>query len=221
ARPRTPPACARRARRDRAAAASARARAPARCCGRRSRAGRRRAAALRPRRRPPGAFGWPRGRARAAPCPPPAGGRPPRPPRAGGSGRSGAPGRGAGRHTTMARIASARHPTAVSMAAILALTPPMRHAHPWVMRAILVREPGDESVLTLGDAPPPTLGPADLRIRVRAAGVNRADLMQRQGLYPPPPGASSILGLECAGEVIEVGPEAHGFRVGQRAMALL
>src|SRR5262249_6595085 len=134
--------------------------------------------------------------------------------------RSAAPSRCASRHTTMARIASARHPTAVSMAAILALTPPMRHAHPSVMRAILVREPGDESGLTLGAAPPPTLGLADVGIRVRAAGVNRADLMQRQGLYPPPPGASSILGLECAGEVIEVGPEAHGFRVGQRAMAL-
>jgi putative PIG3 family NAD(P)H quinone oxidoreductase len=89
------------------------------------------------------------------------------------------------------------------------------------MRAILVREPGDESVLTLGDAPAPVLGPADLRIRVRATALNRADLMQRQGFYPPPPGASPILGMECAGEVIEVGPEAHGFRVGQRAMALL
>ena len=89
------------------------------------------------------------------------------------------------------------------------------------MRAILVREPGDESVLTLGEAPAPVLGPADLRIRVRATAVNRADLMQRQGLYPPPPGASPILGMECAGEVIEVGPEAHGFRIGQRAMALL
>ncbi len=92
---------------------------------------------------------------------------------------------------------------------------------PWGMRAILVREPGDESVLTLGDAPAPVLGPADLRIRVRATAVNRADLMQRQGFYPPPPGASPILGLECAGEVIEVGPEAHRFRVGERAMALL
>jgi putative PIG3 family NAD(P)H quinone oxidoreductase len=89
------------------------------------------------------------------------------------------------------------------------------------MRAILVREPGDESVLTLGEAPAPVLGPADLRIRVRATAVNRADLMQRQGFYPPPPGASPILGMECAGEVIEVGPEAAGFRVGQRAMALL
>src|SRR5439155_804560 len=50
---------------------------------------------------------------------------------------------------------------------------------------------------------------------------NRADLLQRQGLYPPPPGASPILGLECAGEVVEVGPEARGFRPGQRVMALL
>jgi putative PIG3 family NAD(P)H quinone oxidoreductase len=89
------------------------------------------------------------------------------------------------------------------------------------MRAILVREPGDESVLTLGDAPSPPLQPADVRIRVRATAVNRADLLQRQGMYPPPPGASPILGLECAGEVVETGPEAPGFRPGQRVMALL
>ena len=63
------------------------------------------------------------------------------------------------------------------------------------MRAILVREPGDESVLQLGEAPPPALGPADVRIRVRATAVNRADLLQRQGMYPPPPGASS--GARC------------------------
>jgi putative PIG3 family NAD(P)H quinone oxidoreductase len=89
------------------------------------------------------------------------------------------------------------------------------------MRAILIREPGDESVLQLGDAPSPPLGPADLRIRVRATAVNRADLLQRQGFYPPPPGTSPILGLECAGEVIEVGPEVRGFSLGQRVMALL
>src|SRR5881296_1235263 len=89
------------------------------------------------------------------------------------------------------------------------------------MRAILVREPGDESVMALGDAPSPPLGPADLRIRVRATAVNRADLLQRQGFYAPPPGASPILGLECAGEVIEMGPEARGFTPGQRVMALL
>src|SRR5439155_12092401 len=89
------------------------------------------------------------------------------------------------------------------------------------MRAILVREPGDERVLVVGDAPRPRLGAADVRIRVRTAGVNRADLLQRQGLYPPPSGASPILGLECAGELIEVGPAAHGLAPGQRVMALL
>ena len=89
------------------------------------------------------------------------------------------------------------------------------------MRAILVREPGDERVLVVGDAPRPRLGAADVRIRVRTAGVNRADLLQRQGLYPPPPGASPILGLECAGELTEVGPAAHGLAPGQRVMALL
>jgi putative PIG3 family NAD(P)H quinone oxidoreductase len=89
------------------------------------------------------------------------------------------------------------------------------------MRAILVREPGDETALVWDEAPSPPLGAADVRIRVRATAVNRADLLQRQGLYPPPPGASPILGLECAGEVIELGPEARGFSLGQRVMALL
>jgi putative PIG3 family NAD(P)H quinone oxidoreductase len=89
------------------------------------------------------------------------------------------------------------------------------------MRAIVIREPGDENVLALDDVPAPPLGPADMRIRVRATAVNQADLMQRRGFYAPPPGASPILGLECAGDVTEVGPDARGFRVGQRVMALL
>src|SRR5881628_3095814 len=89
------------------------------------------------------------------------------------------------------------------------------------MRAIVIREPGDESVLQMGEAPSPALGPADLRIRVRATAVNRADLLQRQGLYPPPPGASPILGLECAGEITEVGQAVTGWRSGDRVMALL
>jgi putative PIG3 family NAD(P)H quinone oxidoreductase len=89
------------------------------------------------------------------------------------------------------------------------------------MRAIVIREPGGEDVLALGDVPPPPLGPADVRIRVTATSVNRADLMQRQGLYPPPPGASDILGLECAGTVVELGREARGFAIGDRVMALL
>jgi putative PIG3 family NAD(P)H quinone oxidoreductase len=89
------------------------------------------------------------------------------------------------------------------------------------MRAIVFAEPGDESVLRLADVDPPESGPDDLRIRVRATAVNRADLLQRQGLYPPPPGASPILGLECAGEVVEVGANVRGWKRGDRAMALL
>src|SRR5215468_10023641 len=89
------------------------------------------------------------------------------------------------------------------------------------MRAIVVREPGDERVLVLGEVPSPPLGETDVRIRVRATAVNRADLLQRQGFYPPPPGASPILGLECAGEVAEVGARVTGVTPGQRVMALL
>jgi len=89
------------------------------------------------------------------------------------------------------------------------------------MKAIVFDSPGAEDVLKIGDAPPPSLGAHDLRIRVRATAVNRADLLQRQGMYPPPPGASAILGLECAGEVAEVGSAVVGWKVGDRAMALL
>ncbi len=89
------------------------------------------------------------------------------------------------------------------------------------MRAILFAKPGDAEVLELGEAPAPPLVPGALRIRVAATAVNRADLLQRRGFYPPPPGASPILGLECAGEVIEVAPDVKDWRVGERAMALL
>lgn len=61
----------------------------------------------------------------------------------------------------------------------------------------------------------------DVRIAVRATAVNRADLLQREGRYPPPPGASSILGLECAGVISEVGANVSGWRAGDRVMALL
>jgi tumor protein p53-inducible protein 3 len=89
------------------------------------------------------------------------------------------------------------------------------------MKAIVVDTPGAEDVLKIGEAPSPTLTPEDIRIRVRATAVNRADLLQRQGMYPPPPGASPIIGLECAGDVIEVGGAVTGWNVGDRAMALL
>ncbi len=68
---------------------------------------------------------------------------------------------------------------------------------------------------------PPAMDNGDVRIRVHATAVNRADLSQRAGAYPPPPGASPILGLECAGEIIEVGAEVQGWKVGQTCCALL
>src|SRR5216684_1839076 len=89
------------------------------------------------------------------------------------------------------------------------------------MRAIVFDHFGDESVMRIGEVDPPSLGPHDLRIRVRATAVNRADLLQRQGLYPPPAGASQILGMECAGELVETGSEAEGWKPGERVMALL
>jgi len=89
------------------------------------------------------------------------------------------------------------------------------------MKAVLIKKPGDESVLEIGDAPDPVPSDDDLLIRVKCAALNRADIMQRQGFYPPPPGASEILGLECAGEVAGVGKNVAGWRIGERVMALL
>jgi putative PIG3 family NAD(P)H quinone oxidoreductase len=70
------------------------------------------------------------------------------------------------------------------------------------------------------DEPSPTCDVGQVRIRVAAAGLNRADLLQRAGLYPPPPGASSVLGLECSGVISEVGP-GSSWQVGDRVCALL
>ena len=84
------------------------------------------------------------------------------------------------------------------------------------MRAIIA----NNGHLALGETTP-ALGADDLRIAVRATAVNRADLLQTAGRYPPPPGASLILGLECAGVVAEVGANVRGWAVGDRAMALL
>jgi len=89
------------------------------------------------------------------------------------------------------------------------------------LKAIVIETPGDESCMSVGEVPAPDSRPGSLRIKVAAAGINRADLLQRQGHYPPPPGASDILGLECAGEVVEVGEGVTGWQVGDRGMALL
>ncbi|MGH7947629.1 MAG: NAD(P)H-quinone oxidoreductase [Candidatus Binataceae bacterium] len=89
------------------------------------------------------------------------------------------------------------------------------------MKAVIAERPGDESVLKIAEVLDPVPSARELLIRVRAAGVNRADLLQRQGFYPPPPGASEIIGLECAGEVISAGAEVSGWKAGDCAMALL
>lgn len=89
------------------------------------------------------------------------------------------------------------------------------------MKAIVCDRPGGEEVMRIADVPVPPLGEEEIRIRVYATSVNRADLLQRQGLYPPPPGVTEILGLECAGEIVELGPRAGHWQLGQRVMALL
>ncbi|NEX93900.1 NAD(P)H-quinone oxidoreductase [Caulobacter sp. 17J65-9] len=90
------------------------------------------------------------------------------------------------------------------------------------MRAIEVRGgAGPAEALTLAEVPVPRPKANEILIRVHAAGVNRPDLLQRQGLYPPPPGASDVLGLEVAGEVAMVGEDAVRWRVGDKVTALL
>jgi putative PIG3 family NAD(P)H quinone oxidoreductase len=89
------------------------------------------------------------------------------------------------------------------------------------MKAIIAEKPGDESVLKLADVPDPVVRDEDLLIGVTHAALNRADIMQRQGFYPPPPGASDIIGLEVAGKVIAIGRKVKGWKIGDRAMALL
>jgi len=90
-----------------------------------------------------------------------------------------------------------------------------------MMKAVVVEKPGDENALKLAEVPEPSIKPDEILIRVRAAGVNRADILQRQGFYPPPPGASEIIGMECAGEVAAVGASVTGWNIGDRAMALI
>jgi NADPH2:quinone reductase len=93
-------------------------------------------------------------------------------------------------------------------------------ALPSDMRFIDLPQPGAPEAMTLAVGPLPEVKTGDLLIRVEASGINRPDVAQRSGTYPPPPGASPILGLEVAGEVVALGEGAQGFAVGDRVCAL-
>jgi len=89
------------------------------------------------------------------------------------------------------------------------------------MQAIEITEPGGPAVLRLTERAKPVPGPGEVLIRVKAAGVNRPDMVQRRGLYPPPPGASDIPGLEVAGIVEAVGKNVTQFETGEKVCALV
>src|SRR5215213_2476526 len=89
------------------------------------------------------------------------------------------------------------------------------------MRAVTVSEPGGPEVLTWSEVPDPVCGPGEVIVDVVASAVNRADLLQRQGFYPPPPGASHILGLEFSGIVSEVGEGVTEWTTGDEVCGLL
>ncbi len=91
---------------------------------------------------------------------------------------------------------------------------------PGVMRAIEIAAPGGPEQLQLASRPTPTAGPGEVLIEVAAAGVNRPDLLQRMGVYPPPPGASDIPGLEISGTVVAAGQGASHL-IGRRVCALV
>lgn len=86
----------------------------------------------------------------------------------------------------------------------------------------MIVKPGDPEVLTIREVPPPVPKPDELLVRVWAAGLNRADLLQRRGKYPAPPGVpADVPGLELAGEVAEAGADVKGWNPGDRVMAIV
>jgi len=89
------------------------------------------------------------------------------------------------------------------------------------MRAIVITTPGGPEVLRLEDVPDPVPGPGEALVEVTAAGINRADAMQREGRYPPPPGAPPYPGMECSGRISAVGPDVTGWQAGDEVCALL
>ncbi|MDF5753009.1 NAD(P)H-quinone oxidoreductase [Spongiactinospora sp. TRM90649] len=89
------------------------------------------------------------------------------------------------------------------------------------MHAIVISKPGGPDVLTWQEVPDPIPGPGEVIVDVVASAVNRADLLQRQGFYDPPPGASRYPGLECSGVISEIGPGVEGYATGDEVCALL
>jgi putative PIG3 family NAD(P)H quinone oxidoreductase len=89
------------------------------------------------------------------------------------------------------------------------------------MRAVVPTGPGGPEVLTVTEVPDAVAGPGEVVIDVAAAGLNRADLLQRMGFYPPPPGASDIIGMECSGTISAIGDGVTGWEVGDEVCALL
>ncbi|NYJ03372.1 putative PIG3 family NAD(P)H quinone oxidoreductase [Nocardioides thalensis] len=89
------------------------------------------------------------------------------------------------------------------------------------MRAVIADGKGGPEILSVGELPDPEPAPGEVVVDVVATAVNRADLLQRQGFYPPPPGASDVIGLECSGTVAAVGDGVTGWSVGDEVCALL
>jgi putative PIG3 family NAD(P)H quinone oxidoreductase len=89
------------------------------------------------------------------------------------------------------------------------------------MRAVVASEPGGPEVLEIRELPDPVAGPGEVLVRVAATAVNRADVLQRMGFYPPPRGASDIIGLECSGMVAALGEGVTGWEIGDEVCALL
>src|SRR6516162_3848162 len=89
------------------------------------------------------------------------------------------------------------------------------------MKAIEITQPGGPDVLVLVDRPLPSMGADEVLVRVAAAGVNRPDMLQRQGRYPPPPGVTDIPGLEVAGTIEAVGSSVTSWHTGDRVCALV
>jgi len=89
------------------------------------------------------------------------------------------------------------------------------------MRAVVITEPGGPEVLQVRDVPDPVPSAGEVLIDVAATAINRADLLQRQGHYDPPPGTSPYLGMECAGTIAQLGDGVTGWRVGDAVCALL